>query len=266
MASVPLPGLEHLLSDNASEIMQTRDDRNYEAQFKKDKYTKLTSGPKKKYIILTCMDARIDPVAAFGIVNVGDCHVIRNAGGSAVAALRDIIISQTFMGTNEIMLIKHGKCGMAQLGPPDRPTTEQGNKAIINSVKEARGAAAAAAIRSMDFLAFDKADIDPLELQALRSDAEFLRNHPAIVKPLRITAFHYCVVEGRLVEMDIDGLLHGDSSEAEAKDVLPKPKASAKKRTRATPKKMVPKKAVHAAAKVTKRPARSASTKITAKK
>jgi carbonic anhydrase len=33
--------------------------------------------PAKKYLVLTCMDARIDPAAAFGI-SLGDAHVIRN--------------------------------------------------------------------------------------------------------------------------------------------------------------------------------------------
>jgi carbonic anhydrase len=35
--------------------------------------------PAKKYLVLTCMDARIDPVQAFGI-GLGDAHVIRNVG------------------------------------------------------------------------------------------------------------------------------------------------------------------------------------------
>ena len=33
--------------------------------------------PAKKYLVLTCMDARIDPASAFGI-ELGDAHVIRN--------------------------------------------------------------------------------------------------------------------------------------------------------------------------------------------
>lgn len=33
--------------------------------------------PAKKYLVLTCMDARIDPAQAFGI-SLGDAHVIRN--------------------------------------------------------------------------------------------------------------------------------------------------------------------------------------------
>ncbi|KAA8576255.1 hypothetical protein EYC84_006401 [Monilinia fructicola] len=60
---------------------------------------------------VTCMDARIDPSAAFGIA-LGDAHIIRNAGGSARDALRSLVISQQLLGTNEILLIKHTGCGM----------------------------------------------------------------------------------------------------------------------------------------------------------
>jgi carbonic anhydrase len=57
------------------------------------------------------MDARIDPAAAFGI-DLGDVHVIRNAGGNAEDALRSILISQHLLGTNEVVLVKHTECGM----------------------------------------------------------------------------------------------------------------------------------------------------------
>ncbi|KAJ4288295.1 hypothetical protein N0V88_007487 [Collariella sp. IMI 366227] len=67
--------------------------------------------PARKYLVLTCMDARIDPVKAFG-VGLGDAHVIRNAGASAADALRSIVISQQLLGTNEIVLVKHTGCGM----------------------------------------------------------------------------------------------------------------------------------------------------------
>ena len=56
------------------------------------------------------MDARIDPTAAYG-VNLGDAHVIRNAGGSARDALRSLVISEQLLGTKEILLIKHTGCG-----------------------------------------------------------------------------------------------------------------------------------------------------------
>lgn len=62
--------------------------------------------PAKKYLVLTCMDARIDPASAFGI-GLGDAHVIRNAGASAKDAIRSIVISEQLLGTREIVLVKH---------------------------------------------------------------------------------------------------------------------------------------------------------------
>ena len=64
-----------------------------------------------QHVLVTCMDARIDPVAAFG-VELGDAHVIRNAGGNAIDALRSLVISQQLLGTREIILVKHTGCGM----------------------------------------------------------------------------------------------------------------------------------------------------------
>lgn len=52
------------------------------------------------------MDAWIHPRDAFD-VELGDAHVIRNAGGSAREALRSIIISQQFLDTKVIMVVKH---------------------------------------------------------------------------------------------------------------------------------------------------------------
>lgn len=62
--------------------------------------------PGKKYLVLTCMDARIDPASALGI-ELGDAHVIRNAGASARDAIRSIVISEQLLGTKEIVLVKH---------------------------------------------------------------------------------------------------------------------------------------------------------------
>lgn len=42
----------------------------------------LSLPPARKFAVLTCMDARIDPAKALGL-SEGDAHVIRNAGGRA---------------------------------------------------------------------------------------------------------------------------------------------------------------------------------------
>lgn len=52
------------------------------------------------------MDAWIDVPAVFNL-KPGDAHVIRNAGGSAKEALRSLIVSQHFLGTTEVRIVKH---------------------------------------------------------------------------------------------------------------------------------------------------------------
>lgn len=50
------------------------------------------------------MDSRINVFDALGI-EVGDCHVIRTAGGRVQDAIRSLVISQTQIGLNEVMLV-----------------------------------------------------------------------------------------------------------------------------------------------------------------
>jgi carbonic anhydrase len=69
--------------------------------------------PAKKLAIVACMDARVDPAMIMGLER-GDAHVIRNAGGVITEdAIRSLAISQSLLGTEEILLIHHTDCGMA---------------------------------------------------------------------------------------------------------------------------------------------------------
>ena len=52
----------------------TKASERYSSTFK---YGGMKSPPSRHFIFVTCMDARIDTHAAFGI-SVGDAHVIRN--------------------------------------------------------------------------------------------------------------------------------------------------------------------------------------------
>src|SRR3954447_7353283 len=68
--------------------------------------------PARRFAILTCMDARIDPARLAGLAE-GDAHVIRNAGGRASDdAIRSLVISHKLLGTNEWFVIHHTNCGM----------------------------------------------------------------------------------------------------------------------------------------------------------
>jgi len=73
---------------------------------------KLPMPPGRRFAILTCMDARLDPAKYAGLAE-GDAHVIRNAGGRASDdAIRSLVISHKLLGTREWFVIHHTDCGM----------------------------------------------------------------------------------------------------------------------------------------------------------
>jgi carbonic anhydrase len=72
----------------------------------------LAMPPARRFAILTCMDARLDPAKFAGLAE-GDAHVIRNAGGRASDdAVRSLVISYKLLGTREWFVIHHTNCGM----------------------------------------------------------------------------------------------------------------------------------------------------------
>jgi carbonic anhydrase len=68
--------------------------------------------PARHLAVVACMDARLDLHQILGL-EVGDAHVIRNAGGVVTDdEIRSLSISQRLLGTNEIVLVHHTDCGM----------------------------------------------------------------------------------------------------------------------------------------------------------
>jgi carbonic anhydrase len=83
--------------------------RAYQESFDKGE---LPIPPARGLAVVTCIDARIDPAEVLGL-EVGDAHVIRNAGGLVTEdALRSLVISHQLLGTQEVMVIGHTDCGM----------------------------------------------------------------------------------------------------------------------------------------------------------
>lgn len=73
----------------------------------------LPTEPRLGVAIVTCMDSRIDTFDAFGLLR-GEAHVLRNAGGVVTDdVIRSLTISQRKLGTREIMLMHHTRCGLA---------------------------------------------------------------------------------------------------------------------------------------------------------
>lgn len=71
--------------------------------------------PVQHVAVVTCMDARLDVHAALGLA-LGDCHVIRNAGGVVTDdTIRSLTISQRALETRSIAVIHHTGCGLLSL-------------------------------------------------------------------------------------------------------------------------------------------------------
>ncbi|MDP5181509.1 carbonic anhydrase [Blastococcus sp. BMG 814] len=69
--------------------------------------------PSRGAAVVACMDARMDVYRLLGLVP-GEAHVIRNAGGVVTDdVLRSLAISQHVLGTREVVLVHHTRCGLA---------------------------------------------------------------------------------------------------------------------------------------------------------
>ena len=68
--------------------------------------------PARAVAVVACMDSRMPLFPLLGL-EVGDAHVIRNAGGVVTEdTIRSLVISQHVLGTREIVLVHHTECGL----------------------------------------------------------------------------------------------------------------------------------------------------------
>jgi carbonic anhydrase len=72
----------------------------------------LASPPTRKLAVVACMDARLTVEAALGL-GTGEAHILRNAGGIVTDdVIRSLVVSQSLLGTEEVVVIGHTRCGM----------------------------------------------------------------------------------------------------------------------------------------------------------
>src|SRR3954449_4273629 len=68
--------------------------------------------PARAVAVVACMDSRMPLFQMLGL-EVGDAHVIRNAGGVITEdVVRSLTVSQHVLGTREILLVHHTQCGL----------------------------------------------------------------------------------------------------------------------------------------------------------
>lgn len=133
--------------------------------------------PLRQIAILTCMDSRFTAQGVLGM-QLGDAHVIRNAGGRASDdAIRSLVLSSTALGTRWCVVIHHTDCGL--LG-------------VTNEELHARVEAATGARPDIDFLPI--ADL----ASSVREDMAALRGCPYFPIDYQVLGFTYEVTTGRL--------------------------------------------------------------------
>ncbi|NAZ87366.1 carbonic anhydrase [Kineococcus sp. T90] len=64
--------------------------------------------------VLTCMDSRIDPLGALGLVP-GDAKILRNAGARVTDdVLRTLVLATYLLGVQRVLVLAHTDCGMTK--------------------------------------------------------------------------------------------------------------------------------------------------------
>jgi len=157
--------------------------------------------PARRFAILTCMDARLDPAKYAGL-SEGDAHVIRNAGGRASDdAIRSLVISYKLLGTREFFVVHHTDCGMelftddviAGLLERSLETATVDASGWRDIGKRIPGSTAGKYVKWHTFNNLAGSVVD---------DVERIRRHPLVPGDIPIYGYIYDVRTGRLNEVE----------------------------------------------------------------
>ena len=166
------------MSENITHILKANEQ--YAKDF--DDRSGLSNSPKRRLAVLTCMDARIDPLRFLGL-DLGDANIIRTGGGRASEdAIRSLVAAKTFLGTNEWIVIHHTECGFETF------TQEEIGKILKDRFDTAEG----------DFINWLTISD---RVQSVKDDVQHIRNHPLVSKDIKISGYLVNTVTGKLTEV-----------------------------------------------------------------
>ena len=140
--------------------------------------------PARRFAILTCMDARLDPAKFSGLAE-GDAHVIRNAGGRASDdAIRSLVISYKLLGTREWFVIHHTNCGMLFFTNEimrDLLSKSLQTAALVDGVwKDSERGPASRAAEYIEWLTIRD------QTQSVIDDVERIKSHPLVPREIPV--------------------------------------------------------------------------------
>ena len=155
--------------------------------------------PARRFAILTCMDARLDPAKYAGL-SEGDAHVTRNAGGRASDdAIRSLVISYKLLGTREWFVIHHTDCGMEFF------TDDVMRGLLANSLETAALGPDGFTDVGTGPGSSEGAHVAWLTIRdqeaSVVEDVRRIRSHPLVPAGIPIYGYVYDVRSGRLIEV-----------------------------------------------------------------
>ncbi len=160
---------------------------------------KLAMPPARRFAILTCMDARLDP-ARFAGLSEGDAHVIRNAGGRASDdAIRSLVISYKLLATREWFVIHHTDCGMLAF------TNEIMRELLEHSLETAQLEGGQWKDVGKGPGSYEGHFVEWLTIRdqarSVVADVARIKAHPLVPKHIPVYGYIYDVATGRLAEV-----------------------------------------------------------------
>ncbi len=155
-----------------------RANREYAAHFS---LKGIPSRAAKGFALVACMDTRIEPLAMLGL-EPGDAKILRNAGGRVTKdVLRSLVLATSLLGVNEVAVIHHTHCALANRSDFDI----RSDLLALHAVRS----------EGWEFLAM----ADPAE--SLRVDVEAVRACELLPQGLSVEGWRYDVETGLITRV-----------------------------------------------------------------
>lgn len=164
---------QSLSNDDFADVVQANDA--FVARFRD---SGLTGRAQRGLAVVTCIDSRIDPLAALGLA-AGDAKIVRNAGARVTDdVLRTLVLASHLLGVTRVLVMPHTDCRMAT-----------GDERLIH---EAIYAASGIDTRSVEMRTVSD------QREALRTDLVRVRTYPLLAPGLIVGGAIFDVRSGHL--------------------------------------------------------------------
>jgi carbonic anhydrase len=133
------------------------------------------------FALVTCMDSRIEPLTMLGL-HPGDAKILRNAGARVTPdVLRSLVLATRFLGVDEIAVMQHTNCALADQSDAD--------------VRTRLAEVGVDGVEAWEFLAMPDPD------GALVADVALVRDCPQLAADVRVEGWRYDVGTGRILRV-----------------------------------------------------------------